>query len=212
MSELCAQFQWHHIDMWKDVLFHRKELHRKVCDSPVIPCTQVSCTWIQAGACSPFCLLSCFAALCTISFSTVTLIVFPCISSCLPCWSKVTIFQIIKIYARIHTNDGKMETMFQKKRKQTQLYLYHLPFLILKQSCSAALDSRFTMLPRLTLNLELSCYVNFPLRGARACATVPTFHLHLSDALLDIFVTIFIVYIKQTCSFILFIKIRLSHI
>lgn len=84
-----------------------------------------------------------------------------------------------------------------KKRKQTQLYLYHLPFLILKLSCSAVLDSMFTMLPRLTLNLELSCCVNFPLReGGHKHATVPTFHLHLCDALLEIFVTIFIVYIK----------------
>ena len=199
--------------MWKDiVLFHREELHRKGCGSPMIPCTEMTCTGILAEACSPFCLLSCFAALCTISFSIVTLIVFPCISSCLPWWSKVTIFQIVKIHAKIRTNDGNMETMFQKKRKQTQLYLYHLPFLILKPSCSEALDSIFTMLPKLTLNLELSSCVNFPLWEAQACATVPTFHLHLSDALLDIFVTIFIVYIKQTCSLILFIKMRLSHI
>lgn len=140
--------------MWKDImLFHRKELHRKVCGSPVIPCTEVSRTRILAEACSPFCLLPCFAALCTISFSTVTLTVFPCISSCLPWWSKVTGFQIIKIHARIRTNDGKMETMFQKKRKQTQLYLYHLTFWILKLSCSAALDSIFTMVAQVDLEL-----------------------------------------------------------
>lgn len=120
--------------MRKDtVLFHRKELHRRVCGSPVFPCTEVSRTRILAEARSPFCLLPCFAALCTISFSTVTRTVFPCISR-LPWWSKVTIFQIIKIHARIRTNDGKKNGNHVpgKKRKQTQLYLYHLPFLILK--------------------------------------------------------------------------------